>query len=105
MAAPRSPGALMALLIAAPFALVLAWSQPSSAPSRAELAKALDRAGQGAITASDIRSIDCAEPDAAGYACRWRQREDGAWLARSGRFAVGASGWRFMDEGRTGERP
>jgi len=90
MAAPRSPGALAALLIAIPFALVLAWSQSSQAPSRAELAAALNRAGDTSVTASDIRSIDCAAPDADGYACHWRQLD----VARSGHFVVDSTGWR-----------
>ncbi len=88
-AQPRSLGGLAALLIALAVGLVLAFSQRTSGPSRAELAQALSRTGNGAVATGDLRSLTCAEPTPQGYACRWQQREDDLWRDRPAAWAWG----------------
>jgi len=90
---PGSLKALPALAIALLVGLVLAWSQRSIGPSRAELAGALSKTGAGRVAASDIRSLRCVEAAAGGFACRWRQRVDDAWIDRTGRARIDGSGW------------
>jgi hypothetical protein len=86
-----------ALLVALPFALILAWWEPSGAPSRAELARALGRAETQPVSAADVRDIDCArQSDVLGYPCHWRQMQDGTWHRRSGLLATGTEGWRIV---------
>ncbi len=97
---PRSLGGVAALLIALAVGLVLALSQRTTGPSRAELAQALSRAGEGAVAAGDLRSLKCGDAEARGYACRWQQREDDLWRDRSGRLGMAPDGWRMI-----GERP
>ncbi|MBO9576270.1 MAG: hypothetical protein J7494_11070 [Sphingobium sp.] len=94
---PKMTGAVTALLIALPFALVLAWSQPTRGPSRAELAEALSREAGRTIAASDLRSIRCTVQSVT-YECRWEQRADEAWSERSGRLATGGDGWRLAKD-------
>lgn len=89
---PGSLKALPALAIALLVGLVLAWSQRSTGPSRAELAGALSKTGAGRVAASDIRSLRCVEA-AGGFECRWEQLQDDAWIDRTGRARIDGSGW------------
>jgi hypothetical protein len=91
--APRSLGALPALAIALLAGIVLALTQRSDGPSRAELAQALMRAGDGAVPVRDLRSLSCDAYQSAGYACRWQQRIDGDWRERTGRVQIDAGAW------------
>lgn len=93
----KSVSALTALLIALPFGLVLAWSLPTQGPSRAELAEALSSASARPVPASDLRDLSCDDPGTQGIACRWQQRVDGDWQARSGALAVSAGGWQLVE--------
>jgi hypothetical protein len=90
--------ALPALAIALLIGLVLAISQRTVGPSRAELAQALSKSGKDTVTASDVRSLRCDEFQTGGYACRWQQREDGAWFERSGQAQIDAAGWHVRAE-------
>ncbi|GEM_PF-1602537 len=95
-------GPLKALLVALPFALVLAWTLPTQGPSRAELARALSRDGDS-IAPSDIESIRCAAV-ARGVVqdCRWRQHGEQGWRSGTGRLAATAEGWLLVaEEGRS----
>lgn len=89
-------GAGKALLIALPFAFLLARGEPTSAPSRAELAGALSREGGHGVATSDIRDLRCRDlPHAAGQECRWQQLENDIWRDRAGHVGVGGEGWRI----------
>jgi hypothetical protein len=90
--------ALPALAIALLIGLVLAVSQRTVGPSRAELAQALSKTGEDRVTASDVRSLRCDEFPAGGYACRWQQREDGAWMDRSGNARIDPIGWHVSGD-------
>ncbi|MBO9670143.1 MAG: hypothetical protein J7485_06475 [Sphingobium sp.] len=89
---PGSLKALPALAIALLVGIVLAWSQRSTGPSRAELAEALSKTGTGRVAASDIRSLRCAEA-ARGFTCRWQQLRDDAWIDRTGNARIDGGGW------------
>lgn len=93
---PKVTGAATALLIALPFGLALAWSQSTVGPSRAELAAALSHGAEKPVRASDIESIACEERAASGYQCRWRQRVDEVWQARSAAVSTSGDGWRIL---------
>jgi hypothetical protein len=86
--------ALPALAIALLVGLVLAISQRTVGPSRAELAQALSKDGKDRVAASDVRSLRCAAIPAGGYACRWQQREDDAWTERSSNAQADDGGWQ-----------
>lgn len=90
--------ALPALAIALLIGLVLAISQRTVGPSRAELAQALSKSGKDPVAASDVRSLRCTEAATGGYACRWQQREDGAWIDRSDSARIDATGWHMRAE-------
>jgi hypothetical protein len=94
--------ALPALAIALLIGLVLAISQRTVGPSRAELAQALSNSGTDRDAASDVRSLRCDELQSGGYACRWQQREDGVWIERSGNALIDTAGWHVRAE--SGER-
>ena len=103
MAEPRAPkatGALTALLIALPLGLVLAWSQPTDGPSRAELAAALTQDGGAPVAARDIESLHCEKAASIGYECRWRQRVDDVWQQREDAFAIETEGWQLLPKTR-----
>lgn len=91
----RPVSALRALLIALPIGLILAWSLPTQGPSRAELAQAITARDGGAVSARDLRDLQCGNAVGGGYACRWMQREGDAWQARAGHVHVSAEGWRL----------
>lgn len=90
--------ALPALVIALLIGLVLALSQRTVGPSRAELAQALSKTGKGTIAASDVRALRCTEAATEGFACRWQQREDGAWIDRSDIARIDTAGWHVSAE-------
>jgi len=91
-----SIGAPAALLVALGIGLLLAWSQRSDGPSRAELARALSLEARANVAAADIRSVSC-EQQTDRYACRWRQRIDGDWQDRSGSVWSGPEGWHMIE--------
>jgi hypothetical protein len=66
-------------------------------PTRDELAEAL--AGYRALAPADLSHIACrgSTGDRAGFACRWREREDGRWRDWQGRLAPSDSGWRTIE--------
>lgn len=94
---PRMTGAATALLIAMPFALVLAWSQSSNEPSRAELAAAVAKATGKKVAASDIESVQCTVQSVT-YDCRWLQRDGDVWQQQAGHLSTGADGWRLAKD-------
>ena len=96
--APRPMKALPAMLVALLVGLVLALSQRTTGPSRAELAEALSQAGKEKITAGDLRALRCTEAGAGGYACRWQQRVDETWVERSGSARIDGAGWHVRAE-------
>lgn len=85
---------MIALLIG----LVLALSQRTVGPSRAELAQALSTGGNDRVAASDVHSLRCSEFSTGGYACRWQQRVDDVWTERSGRAQIDGAGWHVRAE-------
>lgn len=88
--------ALPALLIALLVGVALAISQRSVGPSRAELAKTLSHADGNRVLAADIRSLRCDERQSGGYACSWQQREEDAWVDRTGSAQVDGRGWQLI---------
>lgn len=94
---PGRMGAVAALMIALAFGLLLAWSQSTQGPSRAELAAALSIEAGRVVAASDIRSIRCAG-QSIGYDCRWEQQVDEVWRQRGGRLATDVDGWRLVKD-------
>ncbi len=90
--------ALPALGIALLIGLVLAISQRTVGPSRAELAQALSKTGKGTVAASDVRSLRCDELQSGGYACRWQQRQDDAWIEHAGQAQVNGQEWQVSPE-------
>ncbi|MBO9581214.1 MAG: hypothetical protein J7498_10020 [Sphingobium sp.] len=89
---PGSLKALPALAIALLVGLILAISQRSVGPSRAELAAALSTIGADRVAASDIRSLRCEEAGT-GFTCRWQQLRDAAWIDRTGSVRIDGGGW------------
>ncbi|HEY1125313.1 MAG TPA: hypothetical protein VGE65_06745 [Sphingobium sp.] len=85
---------LPALLAALLVGLVLALSQRTIGPSRAELADALSSARPQRVGANEIRSLTCREAPG-GFTCRWRQLEDGLWVDRAGAARIDAGGWHL----------
>jgi len=95
---PPAAGPFKALLIALPFALVLAWTLPTQGPSRAELARALSRDGE-TVAAADLQSIRCTRSaHGMGQDCRWRQRSETGWRTGMGRLATTGEGWRLAED-------
>jgi hypothetical protein len=93
--------ARIAVAVAVALGLVLAWSQGRDGPSRIELAQALSATADRPVRGDDLRAIGCTRTaDGQGYACHWRQRMDGDWLARSGLLRADAQGWRLAGNAR-----
>ena len=88
----RPMKALPALLIALIVGAVLVVSQRTVGPSRAELAQALSNADGDRVGVADIRSLKCEEAPG-GFACRWKQFVNEAWVDRSGAAKIDAGGW------------
>lgn len=97
-----SKGAWAALGIALAIGILIAWTQRTTGPSRAELAQALSQPS-GRIMAADIKSLWC-EEHGDGFACRWQQREDGTWVQRSGRMQADQRGWRLAQAASDGRQ-
>ena len=94
-----SAGAGKALLVVVPMALILAWSQRSEGPSRAELALALSRASGQTVRTGDLRFLNCATAQA-GFDCRWEQRIDGVWQMRTGPISTSGGSWTMPETPR-----
>lgn len=93
---------LPALLAALTVGLVLALSQRTTGPSRAELADALSSARPQGVGANEIRSLKCREA-IGGFNCRWRQFEDGSWVDRAGAARIDVDGWHMGGPASGGE--
>lgn len=95
---PKVTGAWTALLIALPFGLILAWTQPTAGPSRAELAAVLSRDTGRDVKTADVESVHCDDTGSAVYQCRWRQQQGDAWQDRAAAITASSSGWQVVRE-------